>query len=150
MDDYEHSLQELFMRVVHGLFTNNFKRLSQMNVHPGQVMLIKTLLENSGISQKEIADLMGVKSSTVAVSIKRMEKSGLLYRENDLKDRRVWRVYLTEEGKSLAGQFKVTHQGNDEILFHGFTDADKVQLRVYLERIYNNILDSKDGKEEDV
>ena len=43
-------------------------------------MLLKCLWNHDGLSQKEIADLMGIQAATATRMVMRMERSGLVER----------------------------------------------------------------------
>lgn len=55
-----------------------------------------------GLSQKTIADMMGVAPPTVAVSAKRMERLGLIRKEPDEGDLRKNRITFTDKGLRLT------------------------------------------------
>ena len=49
-----------------------------------------------GISQKELAELLEVEPITVARLIDRLEARGMVERRPDPRDRRIWRLHLSE------------------------------------------------------
>jgi len=63
--------------------------------------VIATLVLYPGLTQKEIADKVGIEGATLVPVIDKMEKEGLLKRKPDSKDRRVNRIYLTPKADSL-------------------------------------------------
>ncbi|MGI0069861.1 MAG: MarR family winged helix-turn-helix transcriptional regulator [Nitrosotalea sp.] len=66
-----------------------------------QWRVISTLVLHPGLTQKEIADKVGIEGATLVPVIDKMEKEGLLKRKPDSKDRRVNRIYLTPKADSL-------------------------------------------------
>jgi len=66
-----------------------------------QWRVIASLVQQPGLTQKEIADKVGVEGATLVPIIDKMEKEGLLKRKPDSKDRRVNRIYLTPKADSL-------------------------------------------------
>src|SRR6266851_10026794 len=75
--------------------------LAKHNLYVGQEMLLKCLWNQDGLSQKEIADLMGIQAATATRMVIRMERSGFVERKTEPDDQRVSHVYLTERGRSL-------------------------------------------------
>src|SRR5216110_2601839 len=75
--------------------------LAEHNLYVGQEMLLKCLWNQDGLSQKEIADSMGIQAATATRMVIRMEQSGFVERRTDPDDQRVSNVYLTERGRSL-------------------------------------------------
>lgn len=100
--DFEHSM---------GFVVNNTAKAFQkaldyelrknVGVTLSQWRVIVTLVVDPGITQKEIADKVGIESATLVPVIDKMEQDGLLIRKPDSKDRRVNRVYLTPKSNSL-------------------------------------------------
>jgi len=66
-----------------------------------QWRVVGALVLQSGLTQKEIADKMGIEGATLVPVIDKMEKDGLLKRKPDSTDRRVNRIYLTSKDDSL-------------------------------------------------
>jgi MarR family transcriptional regulator for hemolysin len=66
-----------------------------------QWRVVGALVLQPGLTQKEIADKMGIEGATLVPVIDRMEKDGLLKRKTDLADRRANRIYLTPKADSL-------------------------------------------------
>src|SRR5712691_12318840 len=92
----DHSFGLLIARVALVHRTRVSEYLSQHNLYVGQEMLLKCLCNQDGLSQKEIADLMGIQAATATRMVIRMERSGLVERKNEPGDQRVSHVYLTK------------------------------------------------------
>lgn len=66
-----------------------------------QWRVVGALVIQPGLTQKEIADKVGIEGATLVPIIDKMEKEGLLKRKPDSSDRRVNRIYLTPKADSL-------------------------------------------------
>jgi MarR family transcriptional regulator for hemolysin len=66
-----------------------------------QWRVISTLARQPGITQKEIADRVGIEGSTLVPIIDKMEKDGFVKRKLDNEDRRINRIYLTTKADDL-------------------------------------------------
>jgi len=66
-----------------------------------QWRVVSALVLQPGLTQKEIADKMGIEGATLVPVIDKMEKEGLLKRKQDSTDRRANRIYLTSKVDSL-------------------------------------------------
>ncbi|MBZ6197978.1 MarR family winged helix-turn-helix transcriptional regulator [Streptomyces olivaceus] len=75
--------------------------LRDMNLHPGQELLLMQLFDRDGQTQSELLETVGLDHSTVSKSLRRMQEAGLLTRESAAHDRRVMVVRLTDEGRAL-------------------------------------------------
>ncbi|KUL24339.1 MarR family winged helix-turn-helix transcriptional regulator [Streptomyces regalis] len=75
--------------------------LREMDLHPGQELLLMQLLDRDGQTQSELLDSVGLDHSTVSKSLRRMQDAGLLSREPAAHDRRVMVVHLTDKGRAM-------------------------------------------------
>ena len=66
-----------------------------------QSKVIFTLYLHSGLTQRELADKIGVESPTLVPIIDKMEEDGYVQRKFDPQDRRIKRVYTTSKTDSL-------------------------------------------------
>jgi DNA-binding MarR family transcriptional regulator len=57
-----------------------------------------------GVSQRELSDVLVVDRSNVTTLLDRMEKAGLVRREDHPQDRRIYRVRLTPAGRKLQAR----------------------------------------------
>jgi DNA-binding MarR family transcriptional regulator len=66
-----------------------------------QLRLMFTLFQQDGIAVSTLAQRMDISPSAMTGIIDRLRKSKLIRRRADPRDRRVTRIYLTEEGRTL-------------------------------------------------
>ena len=59
-----------------------------------------------GMPATKIGPLMGMTSSSLSRMLKKMEDDGMIYRKPDQEDKRIVRIFLTEEGKKLKDKIK--------------------------------------------
>lgn len=100
----EDKKKELIRQIV---FLNTCERyivdrlLEDGGVHFGQPPILGFLHENPNATQKDIADSLHISPASVAVSVKRMEKAGIISRETDKDDARRNNLSLTKKGTEL-------------------------------------------------
>jgi DNA-binding MarR family transcriptional regulator len=75
--------------------------LRELNLHPGQELLLMQLLDRDGQTQSQLLASVGLDHSTVSRSLRRMEDAGLVRRKAAAHDRRVQLVYLTDKGRTM-------------------------------------------------
>ncbi|WP_199548229.1 MarR family winged helix-turn-helix transcriptional regulator [Streptomyces sp. N35] len=88
--------------------------LREMDLHPGQELLLMQLLDRDGRSQSELLECVGLDHSTVSKSLRRMQDAGLLVREPAPHDRRVMVVHLTDKGRALRAPIAALWQTLEE------------------------------------
>jgi MarR family transcriptional regulator, transcriptional regulator for hemolysin len=73
------------------------RRVKSLGLTRSQGWVLNHLFRNDGMTQSDIADLLQVEKATLGRLLDRLEAKGWVRREADATDRRVKRVYLTEE-----------------------------------------------------
>jgi len=76
--------------------------LAEIGLFPGQEILLMKLAEKEGEPQKSLCESFGLDHSTVAKSLTRLERQGLIERHKCAEDGRVQKVYLTEKGREAT------------------------------------------------
>jgi DNA-binding MarR family transcriptional regulator len=77
------------------------ERIAGYGVVPGQFPALLALFEQDGRSQRELCQVASVDQSTMAKTLARMRRDGLVREEPDPRDGRRTRYYLTPRARSL-------------------------------------------------
>ena len=77
------------------------KTLKKEHLTLPQMDIIVCLGRTEGLTLGEIGDRLGVTGGNVTGVVDRLERSGLVYRDRDKRDRRVVRAKLTPKGVGL-------------------------------------------------
>ena len=77
------------------------KKIKAFNITTEQWMIIKRLFEESGISQKELAERTLKDQASLTRTLDRMEKKAIIERQISPCDRRSFLIYLTDAGRDL-------------------------------------------------
>lgn len=97
--------------------------MSEHDMLPAQAICMRELAHHDGITQRDLAELLGVSRPTVTVMLQKMERAGLIERHVDEADQRFTRIHLTDAG----------WQGHEEM--HRLLDE-------YISRTYDRISES--------
>jgi DNA-binding MarR family transcriptional regulator len=77
------------------------ERIAGYGVVPGQFPALLALFEQDGRTQRELCQVASVDQSTMAKTLARMRRDGLVREEPDPRDGRRTRYYLTPRARSL-------------------------------------------------
>ncbi|MCC0043701.1 MAG: MarR family transcriptional regulator [Brucellaceae bacterium] len=80
------------------------KSLAPLGIKIVQLDILMNLHRHPGMSQHELARRLLVGRSNITMLLPQLESQGLLLREGDAKDKRVIRLYLTEDGEVLLAK----------------------------------------------
>src|SRR5688572_10652305 len=93
-------LPPLLRRAWYGLNQAFRRRIAHLGVTPDQFTVLRTLLEQDGITQSQLTATMTSDPNTVASLVNRMEKAGLIKRETHERDRRANRLRVSRRGNA--------------------------------------------------
>ena len=128
-----------FTRVIRMYYGRMQAQLAEVGIYRGQPPIMGLLYQHDGMSQKEMASALNLSPATMTVTLKRMEKAGLVRREMDEHDQRILRVHLSEQGRQMWLKSADQIRAVTEELMEGFTPEEEQQMREYLYRIARNM-----------
>lgn len=110
---------------------------SEANMPSTQNRALSILNLNDGLSQRQLAYILGIRPQSSGEIIAKLEKNGWLKRKVDEKDSRVNRLYLTETGRKQAE--KINNQAENDDIFDCLEEKEKEVLGGLLDKIFTNI-----------
>lgn len=137
------SLGYKFYRLAH-LFAHALDaRLAKHQVTVGQFRLLLVLWEREQLTQVEIARFLDIEQPTVASTLKRMERDGLIETTADPSDGRRTRISLTKRGHMLKTPLTAEAQYINEVAVKGLSADEVAQLHQLLDHLASTLSDSE-------
>lgn len=81
-------------------------RIRPVGLAPAQFLVLLELWQGDGLSQKDLVQRLDVEQATMANTLARMERDGLIARRPHADDRRTSITLLTAKGRSLEAPAK--------------------------------------------
>jgi len=100
--------------------------------------VMRCLWEEDGQSLRQLAQGIGLEASSMTGLIDRMERSKLVKRRSDPRDRRVWRIQLTDKGKSIQGAVSEILEDTYKTLTRGISAPDLAATKRGLVKFIEN------------
>ncbi|MCH5252971.1 MAG: MarR family transcriptional regulator [Lachnospiraceae bacterium] len=117
------------------------KKLEGTGIHRAQHRLLMTLACNRFRSQVELARRLEVSPATIAVSLKTLEREGMITKKAGAEDTRANFVELTEKGEKIVEESREFFDQLDERMYRGFSEEERRELCGFLKRVYENMND---------
>ncbi len=115
------------------------ERLLTVGITRVQWVALYYLGKHKELNQKELAELMDIKESSVARLIDRMEKEGYVLRKKDISDRRVTILLLTEKGIDYREKLLPEGEKMAQVFTEGISDEElEIFLRV-IDKMLSNV-----------
>jgi DNA-binding MarR family transcriptional regulator len=87
-----------FLRTLHAHRRLMARAVSENVVPPAQYGALREIGHHDGITQRDLAEQIGISRPTLTVMLQKMEKAGLVARNADEADQRYTHLHLTPEG----------------------------------------------------
>ena len=129
----------LFNRVAQLFRRSREARLREMGVGPGQVPVLMALRGGDALTQKALAALADVEQPSMAQTLARMERGGLVERAPDPKDGRSSLVRLTPAALANVPEVVEMLESTNARALAGFDDAERAALVALLRRVLANL-----------
>ncbi len=93
-----------------------------------QWIVLKVIAENPALSQTEIAEKSQKEKTNITRILDLLEKSACIKRRKDDRDRRMYRIHITEQGKKILKAVKPVTQKTNEIVIHSLNKKKVKEL----------------------
>lgn len=103
------------------------------------VPLVHLQETGGGLSQKGLAELVGVDGSSLVRVIDILSRQGLIERRRDAADGRARLIFLTPEGERRVGEIRHELAQAEQHMLEGLDDADLAGMLDHFERIERNL-----------
>jgi DNA-binding MarR family transcriptional regulator len=115
------------------------ERMEPYGITPFHWLVLCCLWEQDGLATSDLGDRLCQVGGTLTGVIDRMEERGLVRRERDQNDRRVWRIWLTDAGRQLEAVLPpVAQKVRDEAL-QGLSEAQQQQFSDLVDLMIDNL-----------
>lgn len=115
------------------------RRLAPHGVALGQFPLLLMLWEEEAITQSEIARRLALEQPTVANTLKRMERDGLVGFAPDPDNRRQVLVTLTDRGRELEHPLIAEAMAVNAVAAGHFSAGERAQFMALLDKMLGNL-----------
>jgi DNA-binding MarR family transcriptional regulator len=110
-------------------------RLAPLGLAPADAGILRVIAQAEGLSQRRLARQLGILPSRLVSLVDGLESRGLVERQDRAEDRRVYALYLTDQGRATLdaiGRIAREHEG---ALCAALGDEERKHLADMLRRI---------------
>lgn len=111
------------------------KQIAPLGIVPGQFPILLALWEQDGLTQKALLQMIDVEQATMANTLNRMERDGLIVRKPHPDDARARNIFLTAKAQDKKNDaYAIASRINSGAL-SGFSEKETETFLSYLRRI---------------
>ncbi|MDR0673682.1 MAG: MarR family transcriptional regulator [Zoogloeaceae bacterium] len=97
--------------------------------------ILSILDEQGDMNQRQLLERLRIRSASLSELLQKLEKNGLVLRQRDARDRRNYRLFLTESGRALLDEHRRRRKEAADILFSALDEAERASLAALLTRL---------------
>lgn len=112
-----------------------------LTVGEGQAKILKCLLEQGSMTQRQLADKCMLDVTTMSRTLDKLQGAGYLLRTVNPSCRRSFLVCITEKGKEKAASVQKIFSDLDEQIWQGISEDEMEVLYHTLQKIMKNFKD---------
>lgn len=101
--------------------------------------IMKPLMENESLTQLELVKITNLKAPTISITLRNMERDGIVRREKNDTDRRETHVYITDKGKKMYAKVLTALDKAEKTMLKGLSEKDLKAMRTTLEKMSANL-----------
>ncbi len=103
-------------------------RIAELELTPPQAGILRAIAGEPGRSQQALSEQLGLLPSRVVAFIDDLERRGLLQRRRNPGDRRLYALYLTEQGEALMTDLAALSDAHELEITEGLSEEQRSQL----------------------
>jgi DNA-binding MarR family transcriptional regulator len=111
------------------------QRLARLRLLPPHAGILGVLRKSGGLSQQGLAEVLHMHPSGLVALIDDLEERGLVKRQGNLDDRRIYELHLTDKGQVALRDIGRVAQEHNESLCAALSQCEREQLTEFLQRI---------------
>ncbi len=114
------------------------QRAARLGFSPGQFPILLELWSEDGLTQKQLLERVDIEQATMANTLSRMERDGLVERRPHPSDKRAQLIFLTSKAAAMQTEAIEAAMAADTDLFKDFRQFERELLLEYIRRILEN------------
>ena len=121
------------------IFAKKLKEHHITDINPAQGRILFALWKKDGLSIVELGKETELSKSTLTSMLDRLEESDHVKRVPSEDDRRKIFIFLTDKNRALQNKYVAVSKEMTELYYAGFSEEDRNQFELYLQRILKNL-----------
>lgn len=114
----------------------------------GQLPVLMYILSHENVTQQQINEYFLLDKGSTSNLIRNLEKNGFIIRVQDERDKRSYKLYITDKTRRFLPKFMDILRGWTDILTDGFEEDEKEEAYSLLNRMIKNTTNYIKEKEE--
>ncbi len=116
-----------------------YKEMDKIGIRPSYRNIMSSLCENESLTQLELVKITNLKAPTISITLRSMERDGIVSRVKNDIDRRETHVAITDKGRKIYQKMLVSIEKIQKKMTNGLTDKEAEQISAILKKMSDNL-----------
>ncbi len=116
-----------------------YKEMDKIGIRPSYRNIMSSLCENESLTQLELVKITNLKAPTISITLRSMERDGIVSRVKNDIDRRETHVAITDKGRKIYQKMLVSIEKIQKKMTNGLTDKEAEQISAILKKMADNL-----------
>ncbi len=121
------------------------KELEEIGMRASYRHVMKPLMENDGLTQLDLVKITKLKAPTISITLRNMEREGIVRREKNDNDRRETHVYITDKGRQMHAKVLEAFDKAEQTMLMGISDGELKEIGLLIEKMTANLKNELGG-----
>jgi DNA-binding MarR family transcriptional regulator len=136
----DESLGYLVRKTHYAIVARLDERFLEHGISPSIWAFLRRLWDEDGLTQKELADALGLTPPTAVAAIDNLEHRGFVERRLNGSDRRKRHIYLTPSARKLVAELRPLATEVNDIALADLSNAETTELMRLLHKVSDSLL----------
>ena len=116
-----------------------YRELEKIGIRPSYRNIMQTLCDNKSLTQLELVKITGLKPPTISLTLRSMERDGIVSRVKNDADRRETHVAITDNGRKMYQKMIAAVEKTQKEMLNGISAKELEQMSSVLQKISDNL-----------
>ncbi len=121
------------------------RELERIGMRASYRHVMKPLMEHDGLTQLEIVNITKLKAPTISITLRNMEREGIVRREKNDNDRRETHVFITDKGRKMHDQILQAFDNAEKLMLEGISEKELDSVGKLIKKMTDNLKNGLGG-----
>ncbi len=114
-------------------------RMEKNGLRASYKRVLEPLVQHDSLTQLELVKITNLKAPTISITLRNMEREGIVSRVKNTQDRRETHVAVTEQGRRMYSKLTAAIEKVEKDMLCDISEEEKDALCLILEKISKNL-----------
>ncbi len=121
------------------------RELDKIGMRASYRHVMKPLMNGDGLTQLDLVKITKLKAPTISITLRNMERDGIVRREKNDTDRRETHVFITDKGREMHAKVMEAFDKAEQLMLSGISEQELTAIHHVLDKMISNLRNELGG-----